>query len=443
MKPLAPVTSTCCTLRIVAHRILVERVGLEVSRTYSRRDGVSSTRCHESIPRRALAVRILVAHSKYLSGDASGENRVVADEVELLTRAGHDVTLWAPQPPDEPGPADRLTMGINAVWSRNSSRQLGRKIRDGRAEIVHFHNLYPMLSPAVLRSAFDHRVAVVMTLHNYRYSCLPATFFRQGAPCEDCLGKIPWRGVVHRCYRNSLSGSATLAAALSLHRAANSFDRVDQFLAISAFVKKMHVDAGLPGAKILVKTHFSYPMPRRIGVGDYFLFLGRIAPEKGLESLLAAWTTEIGRLVVAGDGPDAARLRRTAPPGVEFIGTVAADAVPGLLSSARAVVVPSKCYEGAGKVVMEAYAAGVPVVSRRIGALDEVVDHARTGLLVDADAPENWRDALSQMNDDSRNGAMGRDAHELWRRRFSPEIALREIENAYDTARGKTAQRLK
>jgi glycosyltransferase involved in cell wall biosynthesis len=122
---------------------------------------------------------------------------------------------------------------------------------------------------------------------------------------------------------------------------------------------------------------------------------------------------------------------------------VAADAVPELLSSARAVVVPSKCYEGAGKVVMEAYAAGVPVVSRRIGALDEVVDHAQTGLLVDVDAPENWRDALSQMNDDARNGAMGREAHELWRRRFSPEIALREIENAYETARGKIAQRLK
>ncbi len=159
-------------------------------------------------------MRVLVLHSRYPTGTSSGENRVVDDEVELLRAAGHEVRLWSPSPEDGGG-TSRLRLGARAVWSRPAVREVERLAAELRPDVVHVHNLYPLLSPAVLRTA---AAPVVMTLHNYRLLCLPATFLRDGRTCEDCLGALPWRGVVHRCYRGSAAGSASLAASLGMHR---------------------------------------------------------------------------------------------------------------------------------------------------------------------------------------------------------------------------------
>ena len=154
-------------------------------------------------------MRILVLHSRYLSGQTSGENRVVEDEVELLSEAGHDVQVWSPSPSPSPSELSTLglaRLGVGAVWSRAAVKEVRRLMRRQRTEIVHCHNLFPMLSPAVLSAAAAEGASVVMTLHNYRLFCLPATFLRDGRICEDCLGHIPWRGVMHRCYRDSTLG---------------------------------------------------------------------------------------------------------------------------------------------------------------------------------------------------------------------------------------------
>ncbi len=121
------------------------------------------------------------------------------------------------------------------MWSRAAVAHVRTLAAELRPDVIHVHNLYPMLSPAVLRSA---AAPVVMTLHNYRLLCLPATFLRDGRTCEDCLGHVPWRGVVHRCYRGSAAGSASLAAALALHRRSGTFRRVARFLAVSEFVRR-------------------------------------------------------------------------------------------------------------------------------------------------------------------------------------------------------------
>ena len=102
---------------------------------------------------------------------------------------------------------------------------------------------------------------------------------RDGRVCEDCLGKLPWRGVVHRCYRGSAAGSAALAASLGLHRRAGTFRHVAAFLAVSEFVRDKHVEAGMDAGRIRVKPNFVAPMPRRAGPGGDFLYLGRLSPE--------------------------------------------------------------------------------------------------------------------------------------------------------------------
>ena len=304
-------------------------------------------------------MNVLVLHSRYSTGPSSGENRVVDDEVALLRAHGHEVRLWSPDPPADTA-YERAALGARAVWSRASVAHVRTLAAELRPDVIHVHNLYPMLSPAVLRTA---AAPVVMTLHNYRLMCLPATFLRDGRTCEDCLGHGPWRGVVHRCYRGSAAGSASLATALALHRRAGTFRRVTRFLAVSEFVRTKHIEAGIEPDRIAVKPNFVDPLPRRQGPGEYFLFLGRLAPEKGVGPLIEAWREIPARLVVVGDGEERARLAATAPSTVEFHDAVPGDQVGPYLARARALVVPSIWYEGAPRTITEAYAAGVPVIA--------------------------------------------------------------------------------
>jgi glycosyltransferase involved in cell wall biosynthesis len=377
-------------------------------------------------------VRILILHSRYLSGAVSGENRVVDDEARLLIEGGHQVDVWDPAPANAHG-LRLLGTAARAIWSTDATARVRALIRRSKAEIVHCHNLFPQLSPAVLRAAGDERAAVVMTLHNYRLLCLPATFIRDGRVCEDCLGRTPWPGVWHACYRDSALGSAALATSLTLHTAFHSFDRVTEYLAVSRFVRGKYVEAGWPEDRIEVKSNFAWESPRRDGPGGYFLYLGRLSPEKGVATLLSAWRRSSAPLLVVGDGPTAGALKADAPPNVEFRPTVSPAEVPALIREARALLLPSVCYEAQPRVILEAYAAGVPVLASDLGALPEAVS-PDSGLLVAPGDAGAWADAVERLLDDRESERLGQGAWLLWRDRYSPERALQNLEDAYRRA---------
>jgi glycosyltransferase involved in cell wall biosynthesis len=273
----------------------------------------------------------------------------------------------------------------------------------------------------------------VLSLHNFRLACLSATFLRDGRICEDCLGRAPWRGVLHGCYRGSRPQSAVLATSLGVHRAVGTFGRVTLFAAVSEFVKAKHVEHGLDPERIRVRRNFSWPAERRSGPGDYFLTLGRLSVEKGLDSIVSGWASR-ARLVVVGDGPERGRLETLAAPGVEFRGAVTSEEVPALVRDARALLVPSTCYEGSPRVIVEAFAAGVPVIASRIGGLPEHVEDGVSGLLVEPGNADAWANAVEQLEDDDASVHLGDGAYAAWRNRFSPEVGLRSLEALYAEA---------
>jgi glycosyltransferase involved in cell wall biosynthesis len=377
-------------------------------------------------------VRILILHSRYLSGAASGENRVVDDEARLLIDGGHRVDVWDPAPNSAHG-FRLMGTAARAIWSTEATARVRGLIRRSKAEIVHCHNLFPLLSPAVLRAASGEGAAVVMTLHNYRLLCLPATFIRDGRVCEDCLGRPPWPGVLHACYRDSTLGSAALATSLTLHNTFHTFDRVAKYLAVSGFVRRKYVEAGWPYDRIEVKSNFASESPKREGPGRYFLYLGRLSPEKGVETLLSAWRRSSARLLVVGDGPTARALKADAPPNVEFRPTVSPAEVPTLIREARALLLPSLWYEAQPRVILEAYAAGVPVLASDLGALPEAVG-PDSGLLVAPGDAGSWADAIERLLDDRESERLGHGAWRRWRDRYSPEHALQNLEDAYRRA---------
>jgi glycosyltransferase involved in cell wall biosynthesis len=219
---------------------------------------------------------------------------------------------------------------------------------------------------------------------------------------------------------------------------------VHRFLAVSRFVRQKHLEGGLSPERVRVKEHFVWPAPRREGPGEYFLYLGRLSPEKGVMTLLPAAADLRVRLLIVGDGPQAEEIRQGLPRTAELMGLVSPEELPGLVAGARALLVPSVWYEPAGRVVMEAYASGVPVIASRIGALPEVVEEGVTGLLADPGSREAWTRAMAALSDDRESERLGEGAFRAWSDRYTPDRGVRELEAAYEeaiAARGDGRQR--
>ncbi len=259
-------------------------------------------------------------------------------------------------------------------------------VEQSQANVVHFHNTFPLVSPAAYYAAHRAGAAVVQTLHNYRLLCPQATFFREGGICEDCLGKrFAWPGVRRKCYRNSRSATIAVASMLATHRVLGSWRRqVDTFIALSEFSRGKFVQGGLPAEKIVVKPNFVSPDPGLAQAqGQYALFLGRLSPEKGVDVLMRAWTELAGAvpLKIVGGGPleDDVQDWAARTPGVEAVGRVSSEAVWQVLAQAAFMVLPSTNFEGFPKTIVEAFACGVPVLASRLGAMAELIDAGRTG----------------------------------------------------------------
>lgn len=390
-------------------------------------------------------MRVAMLHNRYRSGQPSGENTVVGQTIDLLRDAGHEVDLYAHDSDSIAGMSrkSRALLPLRSVWSFSDERDLTLRWQERRPDIVHVHNTFPLFSPSVLAAAAGQRLPVVATLHNFRLMCANGVLQRDGGPCEACVGRIPWRGVVHGCYRESRAQSVPLAAAITVHRGLRTWQRhVTTFIAPSEFVRSRYVRDGFAADRIVVKPH-AVPQagPVRAGAGEFVLFLGRLTQEKGFADLLAAWDRTLGELVVVGDGPlrAAGEARAARDPSVRMLGALPWRDCMDLLPSARVLVVPARSYETFGLVVVEAFAHGVPVVSSRIGALAELVDDGATGALAPPGDPQELRRALGRLADPGVSIACGRRAREVYLQRFTPERDLAATERIYADAIARQA----
>jgi glycosyltransferase involved in cell wall biosynthesis len=341
----------------------------------------------------ARGMKLLVVHNHYQQ--VGGEDREFAAETALLEARGHEVLRYTVHN-DRIADMGRFELAKATLWNRENYRELRSLVRRERPQVAHFHNTFPLISPAGYYAARAEGVPVVQTLQNYRLLCPNALFFRDGGVCEDCLGKaVPWPGMVHACYRDSNMASGAVAAMLATHRALGTWkETVDVYLALTEFHRRKLVQGGLPEEKVMVKPNFVYPDPGTgEGGGDYALFVGRLSPEKGLETLLGAWKLlgEQVPLKIAGDGPEADRVAEASrgTGGVEWLGAQPREQIVSLMKDARALIFPSVWYEGLPVVITEAYAAGLPVIASNLGNMSTVVEHGRTGLHFRPGDPED------------------------------------------------------
>jgi glycosyltransferase involved in cell wall biosynthesis len=368
-------------------------------------------------------MNILVVHNRYR--ESGGEDRVVELESALLAQRGHAVIPYFLDNAAIDGMHPLMLAG-RTMWNHGAYRSVRQLIRRERIDVVHVHNTLPLASPAVYYAANAAGIPVVQTLHNYRLLCPSALLLRDGKPCHSCVGaRIPAAAIAHSCYRDSRAATTGVAGMLMLHRAAGTWQRqVDTYIATTAFARELFVSGGLPANRIVIKPHFVDPDP---GIGDgaggYALYVGRLSKEKGIETLLAAWSRLDGRvpLTIVGDGPLAPIVADAANrmPGVTWLGRRDRQEVQRLMAGASFVVVPSLAYETFGQVVIEAYAAGTPVIASSHGAVAELVVPGRTGMLARPGDVDDLAAQASLLFSRSASGDMRAAARAWYESRFT------------------------
>jgi glycosyltransferase involved in cell wall biosynthesis len=389
-------------------------------------------------------LRVLVVHNRYRSSAPSGENRVVDRERAALVGVGHEVIRFERDSDEIEGwsLARKAALPGRMLWSREASRDLRAVLAERRPDVVHVHNTFPLLSPAVLYACRDAAVPVVLTLHNYRLLCTSRNFLRDGAVCHDCVDGSAVHAVVHGCYKGSRLATAAVVVANGAHRRAWR-SMVSAYVFISASQRDLLAELNLAGERVFVRHNL---IPRRsmpqVPREDAVLYAGRLDEAKGARLLMAGWDcyrsgrpAEGGlRLVIAGAGVLEREVAAwaSARPSVEMVGHVDEARCTSLMARARAVLMPSTWQEPFGLVAIEAMAAGTPPIAAGHGAFVELITHGVDGVLFTPGDPAALAAAIADVETDpGRYQAYGTQARETYQKRFDPDRNIDQLVEIY------------
>jgi glycosyltransferase involved in cell wall biosynthesis len=331
-----------------------------------------------------------------------------------------------------------------SVYNREARAGISNLLDDFSPDIAHFHNIHDHLTTSIIGPLHERGVPVVWTLHDYRPVCPNSNLLSGKEICERCLPGKFYNVLLHRCKKNSAAASFVSMLAGYSDRLRNPYTRVGRFIAPSSFMKRKLSEGGLPPEKITVLPNFmdTSGYGRSKEEGDYVVYFGRLSYEKGIDTLIRAFSgTELSRLVIAGEGPERKRLESLAAEcdgrRVEFAGHLAGNGLRRLVASSKFVVLPSRWYENLPFSVMESMAAGKPVIASDIGGIPEMVEHGVTGLLFPPEDEERLEEAMRKLlSDPGLRIRMGEAARERAKRLYNSEVHYRGIIDIYHDLSG-------
>ena len=380
-------------------------------------------------------MKVFVVHNRYSNRVPSGENMVVVEECAQLVAAGHEVLTWFRSNDDllNRGVVSLMASAGRAVHSPRDVVGVDQMIEAHRPDVMHVHNTLPLLSPSVIRPAAKREIPVVHTVHNYRLACASGTLFRDGRPCADCRGRrVRWPAAVHGCYGGSRLASAVAATSISAHR--STWDQIDRFLAISQRVAEFLVEEGVPRDRITVKPNSVADPGITTAAGTGWLFVGRLEAEKGVQLLLDAWRLlphdPARTLTIAGDGPLRSTVVEAARqlPTISYVEQQTQTELAELFRASAGTIVPSTWAEGFGRVAVESFSHGRPVIATRMGALATIVDDT-VGWTCDT-APRSLADTIVSASAESTH-AKGVAARDRYLKRYTPAAVLDHLVDTY------------
>jgi glycosyltransferase involved in cell wall biosynthesis len=385
-------------------------------------------------------MKVLIVHNSYQQ--TGGEDIVFENDRDLLLARGHEVCTYTRHNDEinRYGLIAKTTLPFRTLWAWDSAAQIRQIIQRERPDIAHFHNTFPLVSPAAYYACRDAQIPVVQSLHNPRLICPVATFYRNGKACVECLGKTPaWPAIWHACYRDSRLQTAVVSGMLALHSYLKTWNRlVDAYIVFSEFYRRTFIAAGFPSGKIHIKPHFvpDDPEPKKCPK-HYALFIGRLAREKGLPTLLEAWSRLKPLsipLKIRGDGPLLPQIPGPASGhSIQVVPRLNREQLTALICGARFLIWPSEgYYETFGLVAIESLACGIPVIASRSGVMAEVIHHQRTGLHF---TPGDSQDLAAKVEwawtHPIEMAAMGAAARIEYQAKYTPERNYEELMEIY------------
>ncbi len=391
-------------------------------------------------------MKILIVHNHYQQ--PGGEDAVVADEYALLKHFQEDVYLHERSNNEFQAWSTRhqLKHFLHLDYSNASYRSFSKVLDEIKPEVVHFHNTFYMLTPAVYQACLDHRMPVVQSLHNFRLMCSNALFFRNNQVCEDCVSLSLWEGIRHRCYRNSFLLTAFVAKMLHRTRCKRIWQQqIHRYITATEFTRQKYIQFGIPAEKIAVKPHFVFHDP---GVdledsrGDFVLYAGRLSAEKGINVAIEAWEEMKSiPLKIIGDGPLSHSLRNHVQardlPNIEFLGYVSPEEFARQMRQARCLIVPSLCYENFPRIVVEAFSYGVPIIASRLGSLMELIEEGKTGWLFNAgDSNDLARKVEHVFRDRQQDRQINLNCRRVYEEKYTPAQNYQRLMSIYSSVIG-------
>jgi glycosyltransferase involved in cell wall biosynthesis len=361
-------------------------------------------------------MKVCIVHNEY--GIFSGEEAVVHNLQTLLKNNRHQVFYFQRTSSEIPG----MRMGkvrafFSGLFSFSSKKAMHRCIQKFEPDVVHVHNLFPLISASVLGVCRRAGVPVVMSVHNYRLMCPNGLLMTKGRICEKCCGGREYWCVLKNC-ENNLFKSIGYALRSAVTRKLRMFkDNVSIFACLSDFQRKKIIEDGFPEKQCVVLPNMVMWNEKKedtISGGEYVAYVGRISPEKGVETLIeAARNCPAITFKAAGNYDRMQHLPAAAPGNFQFLGILKKGDVNCFISGSRIVIFCSVCFETFGVTMVEAMLQGKPVVASRLGGIPEIVEDGKTGLLFEAGNAEDLKQKVEYLWNRpelcKKMGAAGRD----------------------------------
>lgn len=386
-------------------------------------------------------MKVLFIHNHYKL--AGGEDIALKLQQDLFTQKGDDVRVILFDNSEIKNGFPLIT-GINSIYNSSSKHKIAREIELFKPDIIHIHNLFFLASPSVLFAAYDSKVPVIFTLHNFRLICCNAFLLRNQSICELCTQKVvPLSGIKYKCYRSSHAQSALVTAITSIHKLIGTWkNKVHTYIALTEFGKAKLFNSSLrlpEGQMVVVPNFVSDPGTGSSSRQDFFLFVGRISPEKGVALLLECFASlPQHTVVIAGEGPEREALERQYGnyPNISFYGQQSKSQVFELMKQTKAMIAPSIWFEGLPFTIIEALSTGTPVIASRLGAMTEIIQDGYNGFHFESGNVEDLKKAVlrfSELAGDKQAGIY-RQSRQTYEEKYHPDVYYKSIKSVYAKA---------
>jgi glycosyltransferase involved in cell wall biosynthesis len=382
-------------------------------------------------------MRILLIHNKYQQ--KGGENVVFEAECELLEKNGHTVEKILFDNRQIKTGMDKFLAGVKSLYNFESADVVESAIISFKPDVIHVHNLFPIASPAIFFVAQKHEVPVVATLHNYRLICPSATLFHNGKIYEKSIYSLfPLDAIYQGVYRNSRIQTASAVLMTGIHKILGTWkNKVDRYIVLTDFAKRKFLNSGLGVAadKMVVKPNFTAdPGAGMYPREDYFLFIGRLTEEKGINTVLDCAKLSKANIKIIGDGPLRAEVEKQASlhSNIQYLGFQDKETIIDALKRCKALLFTSLWYEGFPMTILEAFAAGTPVICSKLGGPGEIVENNISGLHY---TPGNVQELSQKMQLLSQDRglvvSLGKGARRVFEQKYAEDINYQMLLNIY------------